>query len=358
LRYLLTSEEVLAAFLPAGMDKAEYGREVIEWYAGMARAQALTGANLSGANLRVMRRPGDNQIGLLSISPLTAPAPAGLDLSDADMCLAVLNRAALPFADLRQAALRMAFLREADLRGANLRGADLRSAHLDKANLRGAKFSSDTLLAGATLAGAGLVDVDWGGVNFSELDWNQYLSGDIFEEHWYQSVRKEGGPPRQSETGPGFMSMLHEATDDDAAFGWSLAGLRPWLPHLPNVRSDAAELVTRAYAQLAAEFARRGMTALADRASYLAKQHATAAIRPWRRSLGHRALGYLCGWGYRPSRTVAWWAIVNLVFTGLYLLWCPPTFITRSRRSRFRSPRSMVAGWRSSRQHMAPPSSC
>jgi hypothetical protein len=244
--------------------------------------------------------------------PFTSPFTigiVGLNLSDADMGYASLRRARLPLADLRRAALRRAWLIGADLRGADLRGADLRGAHLTNANLMGARFSRETLLSGATLGGAILVDVDWGGVSFSGLDWDHYLDGDTGTDRWCQAEIESHQTAYH-----GIWSAYIEAI----ALDWMLRKQQD-LPSLPKDQPEASELARRTYAQLSPEFSQRGMTDLSEKSSYLAKQQASRTLRPWSRRLGHRALGYLCGWGYRPGRTVLWWVLINLLFTGIYV---------------------------------------
>ena len=82
------------------------------------------------------------------------PAQGGpIDLSQADLCRAVLENATLISADLSGAYLVQANLSHARLSAANLRGANLSHARLDFADLK------DAILDAATLCGAKLRDV-------------------------------------------------------------------------------------------------------------------------------------------------------------------------------------------------------
>jgi hypothetical protein len=99
-----------------------------------------------------------------------------VDLSEADLCRAVLHGADLCRADLHRAVLYEANLRGADLREANLgeadlRGADLRGANLREAYLYGADLSRANLrqadLSRAYLQSAVLVNTDLTGADLT-----------------------------------------------------------------------------------------------------------------------------------------------------------------------------------------------
>ena len=83
-----------------------------------------------------------------------------IDLDDADLAYADLERVNLAGAHLRNANLENAWLAGANLAGADLRGANLREASLTSANLRGADLRDANLhftaLMGADLTGADL----------------------------------------------------------------------------------------------------------------------------------------------------------------------------------------------------------
>ena len=96
-------------------------------------------------------------------------ALSGADLSGADLRDANLSGANLRGADLSGANLRGANLSGADLRGANLSGADLRGANLSGANLRGANLR-DANLSGANLSGADLRGANLSDANLSDAN--------------------------------------------------------------------------------------------------------------------------------------------------------------------------------------------
>jgi len=114
---------------------------------------ALTGANLSGANVSSA-----DEISLGC--GLTCYYPGQVvSLRGADLAFANLTNAQLYRADLRDANLRGANLGDADLRGAFLEGANLGDANLLGTNLSGASLKDANLL-GANLRGADLHGAD------------------------------------------------------------------------------------------------------------------------------------------------------------------------------------------------------
>jgi uncharacterized protein YjbI with pentapeptide repeats len=134
---------------------------------------------------------------------------AGVHLERADLSGTHLERAILRGAHLEGATLRGAYLQEAILFRAYLKDAYLRKAHLEDASLkdaylegayipeaclqgvdlRGAYFDSATFLEDTKLNDekfgcASLVDVHWGDVNLSVVDWKQVtVLGDEAKSH-------------------------------------------------------------------------------------------------------------------------------------------------------------------------------
>jgi uncharacterized protein YjbI with pentapeptide repeats len=141
----------------------------------------LSGANLSGANLRT-----DN-------------------LSAANLQKTYLGEANLVRADLSEAILREADLSRAVLMGADLGEADLSRAVLIEANLNGADLSGATLyeallqfatLSGATLSGANLSEANLSEANLSEANLEEAnlkgVTGITIEELEKQAKSLEG----------------------------------------------------------------------------------------------------------------------------------------------------------------------
>lgn len=145
----------------------------------------LSGASLSGANLRDIDLTGANLTGTnLSWASLKNAKLTGACLHQTDLHNAILNstnfnQANLIRAQLSKVDLRWATLQEADLSWANatsadLSGTDLQRAKLDQINLEHAKLNN-ALLIGATLMEANLrytsfIGADLTGVNLREAD--------------------------------------------------------------------------------------------------------------------------------------------------------------------------------------------
>ena len=92
-------------------------------------------------------------------------------------------------AHLNDAYLREAHLERAKLGGTRMQGAYLLNAHLDEADLRNAFVDNATTLEGIKLGNdksdfVSLVDVHWGDVNLSVVDWKQVtVLGDEAKSH-------------------------------------------------------------------------------------------------------------------------------------------------------------------------------
>ena len=125
----------------------------------------LSGANLSGANLT----KADLRLTLLQEAELNWAMLTEADLTSADLQHSTLDqinleRAKLTSVNLVGAELMEANLRQANLTGANLTGANLRESHLEDANLRNA------ILANANLTEANLLNACLRSANLTGAD--------------------------------------------------------------------------------------------------------------------------------------------------------------------------------------------
>lgn len=143
----------------------------------------LSGANLSGMNLREINLIGANLTGAcLNWASLHHAKLTGACLRQADLHSAILNsadcqQAIFSRAKLTKVDLRLATLQEADLnwtilQDADLSGADLQGAKLDQANLERAKLNGTQLVAAelmeANLSRASLIGANLAGANLRE----------------------------------------------------------------------------------------------------------------------------------------------------------------------------------------------
>jgi len=140
----------------------------------------LSGANLSGVNLREVNLSGANLTGVnlswafLSRANLTGACLRQADLRSASLNSAKLNQAILSGANLSKADLRMAYLQEADLNwavleDADLGGANLQAAKLDQVNLERAKLGCVQMMA-AELMEANLRRANLAGANLEQAN--------------------------------------------------------------------------------------------------------------------------------------------------------------------------------------------
>jgi uncharacterized protein YjbI with pentapeptide repeats len=182
----------------------ENGRGPVDWTD--EQQQERIGLDLPGADLRqvdLQNLPLARLLGGLTrnewqLTTLDQRDMAGVRLEKADLSGTHLERSILRGAHLEGATLRGAYLQEANLFRAYLKDAYLRKAHLEDASLkeaylegayipeaclqgvdlRGAYFDSATFLEDTKLNDekfgcVSLVDVHWGDVNLSVVDWKQ-----------------------------------------------------------------------------------------------------------------------------------------------------------------------------------------
>ncbi len=193
----------------------ENGRGPVDWTDEQQRERSgldLRGANLRNVDLRDL--PLTRMLGGLSrrkwqAATLEQRDMAAVHFEGADLSRAHLEEAVLQGAHLERATLREvhmqgvnlfrshlnnAYLRESHLEGAKLggtrmQGAYLLNAHLDAADLRNAFFDDATTLEGIILGNdvsgfVSIVDVHWGDVNLSVVNWKQVtMLGDEAKSH-------------------------------------------------------------------------------------------------------------------------------------------------------------------------------
>lgn len=206
-----------------------------------------------------------------------------------------LESAHMEKADLQLATFEQSWLAKVNLGNANLRlsrflFAWLAGAHLAGANLHGASFDKATNLEGIVLGTpddgyAKLTDVHWGEANLGVIDWARLpLLGEERESRMQQAAESGTGEHRADQL------------DVNAA---ALRGTR----------------------QLAIELRRQGLSDDADRFAlrgYTLQRELYRRQRLWGRYFGSLLLAAVSGYGYRPIRSVATYAIIITGFAVAY----------------------------------------
>lgn len=249
----------------------------------------LEGADLSGAHLY----EADLSHAELSDTVLTEASLWHANLSGADLSEADLSQASLRFANLSGASLFRSNLLEADLLRANLSGVDLQGARMNvETDLTEAVLSPTTQLA----------DVIWNGAPLARISWETLpVVGD-------ETVA------RQPQDSDGEVKDAEERRGDFAG-------------------------AARAYRLLAVALRSQGLNEHADRYAYRAQLMQRVVLRrqvflpekgkrvELRRRfrsfagyVGSLLLDLISGYGFRPLRAFAAYALVIVLFTGLYLL--------------------------------------
>lgn len=198
-----------------------------------------------------------------------------IDFSGAILIRAQLNSTLLHEAHLERADLDSANLEGAYLREAHLEGASLREAQLGGADLRGIFLSKTTKLEGAKLfskklGAVFLVDADWEHVNLGLLDWDE--------------VQIIGDERKARESG--------------------------------DIELYRAAL--RCCRQLSTELRNQGLGEEADRFAYRGQLLQRVLLRrqkKWLRWFFSWSLDSLAGYGYKPSRSLAIYLVILLLFT-------------------------------------------
>lgn len=225
-----------------------------------------------------------------------------------------LEHARLRNAHLEHAVLRQANLEQADLIGAHLEGAYLWQAHLEGADLRGAYLDAATVLREVTIktpthGTVCVADVHWGGANLAVVQWTvlrRRLRG-IYRHFVDIQVGDEGlaWEPIHRRRLPHSLAALD-------------AHLRLWqAPALSHLEPAA-----RANRQLAAAMRDQGMNDEADHFAYRA-QVCQRDVYLQRLRLGRWLFSWLlfiiAGYGYRPLRTLFWYAAIIVGFALAYM---------------------------------------
>jgi len=258
--------------------------------------QHLKDASLKGAHLKQA---------ILTKAYLKGTNLGGVDLEGADLRGANLEGAGFRGANLEGADLRGANLREADLVDANLRGADVTKADLQGANLFKADFRKANFYK-ADLQGASLVRAKLAGANLS---------------HAVFGMRTDLGQAELGDQELGFVSVADTIWNDVilASADWSalLEGMR-----LGDDQREEAPVAARANQQLALALRAQGLNAEASELDYRARMWRLRDLWQKRRFPAFILSGLVClvsGYGYRPIRSFAAYAITIFGFMGLYL---------------------------------------
>lgn len=210
-------------------------------------------------------------------------------LEKAQLHGAHLEGASLRVAHLEEATLRVAHLERANLSGAHLEGSNLHTTHLEGADLTEAFFNNatklhDIILASEKHEAASLVDVNWGGVNLTVVDWvHVKILGNEYQA-------------RQAKTSTGREKLKEE-------------------------RLNSYRRAVRAYRQLAVVLRDQGLNEEADYFAYRAQL--LQQVVYWRQRKGLKYifswfLYLLAGYGYRPLRSVLWYLVVIIGFALAY----------------------------------------
>jgi uncharacterized protein YjbI with pentapeptide repeats len=223
------------------------------------------------------------------------------DMQNTNLTHAHLEGADLSCVHLEQSRLIGAQLQGAELIGVHLEKADLSSAHLEQtnltaaflqgANLYGVFFDSATVFRGVILSdkmhgAASLLDIRWGDVNLSNVNWASLkILGDEEKARHYKIGK--------------------ERAKDKAR------------------RRGQYQSAARANRQLALVLQSQGINELATYYAYQAQRLQRMVYR-YQRKFGQYLfslfLDLIAGYGYKPARSVLAYLIVIFGFMGLYLL--------------------------------------
>lgn len=219
------------------------------------------------------------------------------DLGGAQLREAHAQSAHFEGAHLVGAVLVASELQHAALHGAHLEGANLGHARLDGADLTAVVLDGATRLNDATLTGALMADVRWGGANLTVVDWQ--LVPQLGDEHraWTWRTKK-----------------IRAVSRDERAQRRTIQ---------ERQRLGGFKAAVRANQQLAVALEDQGMADeaanYAERAQRLQRHVFGLQGQRWRAAWS-RFLDVLAGYGYRPGRTVFWYLASVAVFGLLYFL--------------------------------------
>ncbi|SRR6266496_995943 len=209
-----------------------------------------------------------------------------------------LERAILTYAHLEGSILTHAHLQGVDLGVAHLEGIDALEAHFEApvpANFRGAYFDASTKLDSSTIAndkhvGIRLLDVRWGDVNLTGLDWSSVQT--LYNEHHAQSKATSDG------------KLKSRARRD----------------------RDYREAV-RAYRQLSVGLQQQGLNEDAARFAYRGQKLQRVVFRR-QGKVGQYLFSWflflLAGYGYKPWHSFLAYLLVIGAFMVIYHLLDPP----------------------------------
>jgi uncharacterized protein YjbI with pentapeptide repeats len=211
---------------------------------------------------------------------------AGVHLEQSNLYLADLRGAFLSKAHLEESNLREAHLEGANLYRAHLQGVYLRKTYMGGASLRHTIFDSNTIfddvfLEDEKLGCALLADINWNGMNITNVHWMQIkMLGDDFTALQLKQRKAEVA-----------------------------------------VQIRTYQRAVRANRQLAATLQGQGLNEEAARFAYHAQRLQRSVL--WRRKkfgqyLFSGFLDLLAGYGYRPGRSVIWYLATIFVFTLTY----------------------------------------
>jgi uncharacterized protein YjbI with pentapeptide repeats len=259
------------AALPLSRLKA--GSSHAEWLNNPTEYSELAAANCEGINLR----------GALLIGSTFLRA----NMAAAKLRGAHLEHATLIGANLKGAILARSNFQRANLYRAHLEGADLSETRLESANLAGAFFDSATALdrvhLGSYERGAYVSSLNWADANLTIIEWPSVRAlGDDFEaSQRYRGERKKSAVERLEE--------------------WQQA--------------------VRANRRVSVALRAQGLSEVADRFAYRAQVLQRRVLRRRHRyvaAFGSWFLDLISGYGYKPIRSFATYALVVIGFAAIY----------------------------------------
>jgi uncharacterized protein YjbI with pentapeptide repeats len=335
-------------------------REVRGYYlvdpeAGFLDGLNLRGANLAGADLRAALLDGADLRG----ANLTRAQLESASLRRCNLQGAYLDGAAASGSCFRRASMARCFGRLATFTGADMRDVDLtdsilRRTRFDAANLSGASmvrcrltrasFRSARLFE-TRFAGARLLWANFGSVGadpnveqaLQKADWLGFVTNDSAAQHLQQaadltrarfdaeSELNDAAFWNTERMNPQVADVLWGDVNISVISGW---GVKTGDETRAERGSDSGlyDRAARANRQLAVHLRSQGMSEHSDFYGYRAKVCELKTFRMTRAYLrwaGSALLGVLCGWGFRPGRTVLWYVAILLSFWGGYVLTVP-----------------------------------
>ena len=266
----------------------ENGRGPVDWNDESQRKREgldLRGAKLNDTNLRHLPLAGLQ-------GGLTGDDWNQATTDQRHMAAIHLERALLGYAHLEGSILTHAHMQGADLYLAHLESIDALGAHFEApvpANFRGVYFDASTKLEQSTIAndkhvGIWLLDVHWGDVNLTELDWPSVWTL-YYEQRAYSKTTIDG--------------EMKSRTKRDKHYRQAV----------------------QAYRQLSVALQQQGLNEDASRFAYRAQKLQRLVLRRQKKFgqyLFSLFLDLLAGYGYRPGRSVIWYLVIIFGFALAY----------------------------------------